>query len=332
MNSIRKSRRGWREFSLVLALAGVFVFAEAKELVLAEIHPPGHIIVKAEELFASRVAELTKGELAVQIKHSAQLGNEGKSWESVRSGSVDVVRINLGGMVKDIQAARLLSLPYLFRSREHMWRVLGGDFGKRVKAEVEKTGAVVLAYYDSGARSFYTTQKPIQKRSDFKGLRIRVQDSPVYKDLISELGGTPVVVSYEKVNEAFSKGEIDGAENNLPSYVSSGHHQYARYYSMDEHSSVPEILLMSKKSWDTLTQEQQKAVTTAAAESSAHMKKLWEESEAQALAKARKEGAVILERHQVYLSGIETYAVKVYSKYVTNSEDLGVILSILRSE
>ena len=128
-----------------LALAGVFVFAEAKELVLAEIHPPGHIIVKAEELFASRVAELTKGELAVQIKHSAQLGNEGKSWESVRSGSVDVVRINLGGMVKDIQAARLLSLPYLFRSREHMWRVLGGDFGKRVKAEVEKTGAVVLA-------------------------------------------------------------------------------------------------------------------------------------------------------------------------------------------
>ena len=315
-----------------LVLAGLFASAEAKDLALAEIHPPGHIIVKAEELFASRLAELTQGQLAVQIKHSAQLGNEGKYWESVRNGSVDVVRINLGGMVKDIQSARLLSLPYLFRSRDHMWRVLGGDFGKRVKAEVEKTGAVVLAYYDSGARSFYTTQKPIQKRSDFKGLRIRVQDSPIYKDLISELGGTPVVVSYEKVNEAFSKGEIDGAENNLPSYVSSDHYKHARYYSMDEHSSVPEILLMSKKAWDNLTPEQQKAVMSAAAESSAYMKKLWAESEAQSLAKARKEGVVILEKHQVYLSGIETYAVKLYSKYITSSEDLGIVLGILRSE
>ena len=275
MKKITMSRRGWRAFALGLAitsLTSLISSAVAKELMLAEIHPPGHIIVKAEELFATRLAELTHGELAVGIRHSAQLGNEGKYWESVRNGSVDVVRINLGGMVKDIQSAQLLSLPYLFRSRDHMWHVLGGDFGKRVKAEVEKTGAVVLAYYDSGARSFYTTRKPIQKRADFKGLRIRVQDSPVYKDLIAELGGTPVVVSYEKVNEAFSKGEIDGAENNLPSYVSSGHYQHARYYSMDEHSSVPEILLMSKKTWDALTPEQQESVMTAATESSAYMK------------------------------------------------------------
>ncbi len=313
------------------AISGLASQVSAKELVMAEIHPPGHIIVKAEELFASRLAELTKGEVSVQLKHSAQLGNENQSWENVRKGTVDVVRINLGGMVKDIAAARLLSLPYLFRSRDHMWRVLNGDFGKRVKAEVEKTGAVVLAYYDSGARSFYTTQKPIQKRSDFNGLRIRVQDSPVYKDLITELGGTPVVVSYEKVNDAFRNGEIDGAENNLPSYVSSGHYKHARYYSMDEHSSVPEILLMSKKAWDGLTSEQQKAALTAADESSVLMKKLWAESEAQALAQAKKEGVTILEKHQVYVSGIETYATKLYSKYLTSGEDLGVVLGIVNS-
>ena len=133
MKKITGSRWGWGNFALGLALTGLFVAAEAKDLVLAEIHPPGHIIVKAEELFASRLAELTNGGLAIDIKHSAQLGNEGKSWENVRNGAVDVVRINLGGMVKDIQAARLLSLPYLFRSREHMWRVLGGDFGNRVR-------------------------------------------------------------------------------------------------------------------------------------------------------------------------------------------------------
>ena len=322
----------WIGACWMMVMMGLAGHVSARELVMAEIHPPGHIVVKAEELFASRLSELTKGELAIQLKHSAQLGNENQYWENVRKGSVDVVRINLGGMVKDIQSARLLSLPYLFRSRDHMWRVLNGDFGKRIKAELEKTGAVVLAYYDSGARSFYTTKKPIQKRSDFTGLRIRVQDSPIYKDLITELGGTPVVVSYEKVNDAFRNGEIDGAENNLPSYVSSDHYKYARYYSMDEHSSVPEVLLMSKKAWDSLTVEQQKAVTVAAEESSAAMKKLWAESEIQALAKAKKDGAVILEKHQVYRSGIETYAVKLYSKYITSSEDLGVVLGILRSE
>lgn len=322
----------WIRVCWALALSGLSGHLSAKELVMAEIHPPGHIIVKAEELFAARLAELTKGEVTVQLKHSAQLGNENQYWENVRKGSVDIVRINLGGMVKDIQSARLLSLPYLFRSRDHMWRVLNGDFGKRIKAEVEKTGAVVLTYYDSGARSFYTTKKPIQKRSDFSGLRIRVQDSPIYKDLITELGGTPVVVSYEKVNDAFRNGDIDGAENNLPSYVSSGHYKHARYYSMDEHSSVPEILLMSKKAWDGLTSAQQTATMAAADESFVVMKKLWAESEAQALAQAKKEGVTILEKHQVYVSGIETYATRLYSKYITSADDLGVVLGILSSQ
>ena len=329
---MRKNLYHWVSVALMLATSVLAAHASAKELVLAEVHPPGHIIVRAEELMATRLAELTGGALSAQVRHSAQLGNENQYWDKVRNGSLDIVRINFGVLVNDVPSAKLLSLPYLFRSRDHMWRVLNGDFGKRIKAEVEKSGAVVLAYYDSGVRCFYTTKKPIQKRSDFNGQRIRVQDSPVYKDLITELGGKPVVIGYDKVVEAFQNGEIDGAENNLPSYVSSGHHKYARYYSMEEHSSVPEVLLMAKKTWDGLTPDQQKALMAAAAESSASMKKLWAESEAQALAKAKKEGAEILEKHQIYLSGIETYAVKLYSKYITSSDDLGVVLGILRSE
>ena len=250
----------------------------------------------------------------------------------MRNGSLDITRINFGVLVNDVPAAKLLSLPYLFRSREHMWHVLGGDLGKRIDAEVEKTGAVVLAYYDSGSRSFYTTKKPIRYRSDFEGQRIRVQNSPVYKDLITLLGGTPVFVAYDKVVEAFKNGEIDGAENNLPSYMAAEHYKYARYYSLDEHSSVPEVLLMAKKTWDSLSAEQQKAVKVAAAESSEHMKKLWAEVESQALAKARKEGVVVYERHQLGIGGIETYAVKLYSKYVTNPQDMATVLGILRSE
>ena len=319
--------------SAVLCFAGLSaVPGLAMDLVVSEIHPPGHVIVKSEELMASRLAELTRGELKIQLKHSAQLGNEDTSWKNVRNGSLDIARINFTILVSEVPSAKLLSLPYLFRSRDHMWRVLGGDFGKRINAEVEKTGAVVLAYYDSGTRSFYTTRKPIRFRSDFEGQRIRVQNSPVYQDLITLLGGIPVVVGYDKVVDAFKNGEIDGAENNTMSYVSSEHYKYARYYSLDEHSSVPEVLLMAKKTWDALTPEQHKAVMTAAAESSEYMKKLWADAESQALAKAKKEGVVVIEKHQLGMGGIETYAVKLYSKYVTNPKDMETVLSIMRSE
>lgn len=329
MNTAIKQRAG------IALLAVAFVSASqawAKDFVLAEVHPPTHVIVKSEEFMANRLAELAKNEVNIQIKHSAQLGGEGQSWTNVRNGALDMARINMAELVNDVPAARLLSLPYLFRSRDHMWRMLGGDFGKRLKTEAEKVGVVVLTYYDSGVRCFYTRTKPILKRADFKELRIRVQDSPVYKDLITALGGIPIVIPYSKVVEAFNDGEIDGAENNLPSYVSSGHYKHAKYYSMDEHSSVPEILLMSKKAWDGLTSDQQKAVQVAADESSVFMRKLWAESEAQALAQARKEGSVIVEKSQIYMSGIESFAVKLYSKYVTNAEDLGIVLEILRSK
>lgn len=306
--------------------------ASARTLIAAEIHPPGHVIVKSEELMANRLSELTKGELDIQLKHSAQLGNEDKSWKDVRDGTLDMARVNLATLVNEVPAAKLLSLPYLFRSREHMWRVLGGDFGKRLNTETQKTGAVVLTYYDSGTRSFYTTKKPIRTRSDFVGLKIRVQNSPVYKDLITLLGGTPVVIGYDKVIDAFKSGEIDGAENNTTSYVSSDHYKYARYYSLDEHSSVPEVLLMSKKAWDSLNAEQKKAVMTAAAESSESMKKLWAETEAQALAKAKKEGVVILDKSQISMGGIESFAVKLYTKYVNDAKDLETVLRILSSE
>lgn len=329
---MKQAWKQWLGASLVGMACVLAVPVLARDLVAAEIHPPGHVIVKSEELMVSRLTELTKGELNIQLKHSAQLGNEDQSWKNVCSGTLDIARVNFAALVNEVPVAKLISLPYLFRSREQMWRVLGGDFGLRVNAEVEKAGAVVLGYYDSGTRSFYTTKKAIRFRSDFEGQRIRVQNSPVYKDLITLLGGTPVVIGYDKVIDAFKKGEIDGAENNLPSYVTSDHYKYARYLSLDEHSSVPEVLLMSKKTWDSLTAEQKKAVKTAAAESSESMKKLWAEAETQALAKARKDGVVVREKNDIAMNGIETYAVQLYSKYVTNPKDLDVVLSIMKTE
>ena len=315
---------------LLAVFSGVVLFsAHAKDLVLAEVHPTGHVIVKSEEFFANRLRALTGGELNVQVKHSAQLGTEDLSWKNVREGTLDMARINFTPMANDVPAAKLMNLPYLFRSRGHMWNVLDGEFGARIKSEAEKAGVVVLAYYDNGVRSFYLTKKHIHSRSDFSGQRIRIQNSPVFKDMITLLGGTPVVVGYEKVIDAFKSGEIDGAENNMISYYSSDHYKYAKYLSLDEHASVPDVLVMSKKVWDTLTPEQRNAVSSAAVESSGFMKKLWAEVEAQALEKLKKEGVQVLEKNQIAMSGIEAFAIKLYSKYVTNKEDLDAVLSII---
>lgn len=325
-------KRAFQAIPCILATTLALLFtmpANARELVVAEVHSSGHVIVKAEELFASRLAELTKGEVTIQLKNGGQLGSEVDAWNNVRNGSLDIARINTGGLAADVASAKLLSLPYLFRSRDHMWRTLGGDFGKQIATDVEKTGAVVLTYYDSGSRSFYSAKKLIRNRSDFKGQRIRVQNSAIYKDLITVLGGVPVVVDYNKVVDAFKKGEIDGAENNLTSYVSSDHYKYARFYSLDEHSSVPEVLLMSKKVWDSLTPEQQQAAMKAAAESSEYMKRLWAEAEAQSLATAKKEGVTIIDRSQMSMDGIEEIAIKLYTKHLGIGDDLQTVMNIV---
>lgn len=304
----------------------------ARDLILSEVQPPTHLLVKSEEVLASRLGQLTNGALIVQIKHSSQLGNEDVTWKALRAGSLDLARLNMGTLANDIPAAGILNLPYLFRSREHLWKVLGGDFGERLRIEIEKSGAILLGYYDSGSRSFYMTKKPIRFYSDFAGQRIRVLNSPIAKDLITSLGGTPITMSYDKVIDAFKDGSIDGAENNLTSYVATEHYKYARYLSLDEHTSVPEVLLMSKKSWESLTPEQKTAMNTAAKESSEHMRRLWTESETQALAKARKEGVIVTEKSQIGMNGIEAYATKLYSKYATDPEMVKSILNILRTK
>lgn len=318
-----------------LAATALFLSAagsvEARDLVTAEVQPPDHAIVKAEEFLGTRLGELSRGSLAIQLHHSGQLGNESQAWEKVRTGKLDIARVNAAVLGSEVPAARVLSLPYLFRSRDHLWHTLSGDFGTRLANEIDRAGAIVLTYYDSGTRSFYTTRKPIRTHSDFAGLRIRVQDSPVYRDLITMLGGKPVSVPFDKVDEALKNGTIDGAENNLPSYVSSEHYKYARYYTVDEHSTVPEVLLISKKTWNTLSADQKKQLQAAAKDSSVLMKKLWAESEARSREKARKEGVTIIEKGQISLAGIESFAVKIYNKYATDQQDFAAVMNIVNS-
>lgn len=302
----------------------------ADPLIVAEVQKPDHPVVQSLQHMAAFVAERSKGSLALSVKANGELGNESRVLQKLRAGELALGRISMNELVKDVPAALLVTLPYLFRSRDHLHHVLDGEFGKRLRRETAATGVVLLACFDSGTRNFYTNKKPLRTRADFEGMKIRVQPSPVFEDLIRELGGEPVVMPYDEVPDALRAGTIHGAENNLPSFVSAGHYRHAKYLSIDEHSMVPGVLLISQRVWERLSPQNQDLLTEAAREASAHMDSLWQEKEMEALAVARKAGVVVVTKSQISLTGIEGAAVKLYSKYLKKDQDLQALIDILR--
>lgn len=316
---------------LLGALPIVMPVQAAVDMVVAETHNAEHPVVPSLHFMAKNLAERSKGELALTVKPEGELGNESAVLKKLRAGQLAFGRISMSEL-GDVQTAKLIALPYLFRSRDHMWNVLKGDFGKRLEADIAASGVVVVAFFDSGTRNFYSSKKQIKSRSDFEGLKIRVQPSAVFQDLITQLGGTPVVLPYAKVVDALKSGEVDAAENNLPSFVGAEHYKYAKYLSLDEHSMVPDILLMSKTVWDSLKPQQQAMVKEAGAAASEYMGKLWAEREKEALATAKKAGVQILPRSQMSITGIEAFAVRLYSKYLRDEKDLEAVLKIVSTK
>jgi TRAP-type transport system periplasmic protein len=317
---------------VLLASLALLVFAgeaAGRELNLAEIQKSDHMLVQTEQALAGRVDQATGGQLKINVRSGAELGSEVESWTKVRAGSIDIARVGLSSVSADVPLARLLSLPYIFRSRDHMWKVLNGDVGKRLDAELRMRGVVLLAFYSEGARSFYTSKRPLRNSSDFKGLRLRSLDNPIYRDLMTQLGATPVVISYDKTLAALQSGQIDGAENSFDSYLSSGHYKYAKYFCMDEHFMVPDLLVMSLKTWNTLPPAQQTILRNAATESMNALRTHQGEYEVQLVARAKKEGVTIIEHNQMNITAIEGYVVKLYSKYVTNGQDLQTVTNIM---
>jgi TRAP-type transport system periplasmic protein len=315
--------------SVLLSLScGVFA---ATTFVSADVQKPDFPTVKTVEHLSQLLSARSNGDMSIQVKPNGELGTESLVLAKLRDGSFDMGRLSLGVLGDTVPSAKLMSLPYLFRSRDHLWHVLRGDFGERLESEIRKTNLVLIMYMDSGTRNFYA-RKAIRTRNDFKGMKLRVQSSAVYKDLITELGGTPVVVPYDKVPESLREGDIDGAENNIVSYVSAEHYKYASFLSLDEHSMVPDALFMSKKAWDKLKPQQQELLKLACLESEEFMAKLWLEKERESLAFAKKHGVTVLNKSQLGMTGIESFAIKLYSRYVQDINDLDIVLKIVSAK
>ncbi|TVQ04503.1 MAG: TRAP transporter substrate-binding protein [Roseinatronobacter sp.] len=281
----------------LLASAAFVAPAFAQDIVLrsSDTHPPGYPTVAAVEYMGELISERTDGRIAVQVYHSAQLGEESDTIEQTQFGVIDLNRISMGPFNNLIEATKAPSMPFIFRDVAHMRAVMDGEIGQEILAEFDDHNLVGLAFYDAGARSMYNRQRPIESLEDMEGLRIRVIQSDLFVDMIGALGANATPMPYGEVYSSIQTGVIDGAENNWPSYESSGHYEVAGYYTLTEHLIVPEVLVMSKQSWDALSEEDQAIIREAAQDSVAHQRELWEAREATSEEHVRAAGATVNE-------------------------------------
>jgi tripartite ATP-independent transporter DctP family solute receptor len=264
----------------------------------SDVHPPGYPTVVAVENFGKKLEQATNGRLGVQMYASMQLGGEKEAIEQAQVGALQLARVSVGTIGPVIDDLNVFNLPFLFRNTAHMQKVIDGAIGNELLDKVtanEKAGLVGLCWMDAGARSFYNTKHPIKSIADLKGLKVRVIGNPIFVDMANALGANGVAMGYDQVFSALQTGVIDGAENNPPSFVFDNHYQVAKNYTLTEHLIVPEILVFSRKTWDTLPNGDQALIQKFAYEAQAEERVLWAAYEQQAMDKARAGGVQIVE-------------------------------------
>ena len=268
--------------------------SDKKELKLAHGLPTDHPVHKAMEFMAQRCGELSDGKLTIEVYPAEQLGSEQQCVELVQIGSLAITKVSAAVMESFADAYKVFGLPYIFRSKEHSFKIMDGDIGKELLLSTEDKWIRGLTYYDAGSRSFYTIDKPIHTPDDLSGLKIRVMRSITAVEMIRALGGSATPISWGELYTALQSGVVDGAENNPPSLYTSRHYEVCKYYSLDEHTTIPDVLVVSKIIWDKLSDQEKKWLQQAADESALLERKLWAESEKESLEEVQKAGVEII--------------------------------------
>ncbi|WP_027666819.1 TRAP transporter substrate-binding protein [Rhizobium leguminosarum] len=259
----------------------------------SDTHPDGYPTVEGVKYFGELLKERTQGRYSLEVYHSAQLGEEKDTIEQVRSGVIELNRVSMAPFNGTVKESVVPALPYIFRSEDHMHKVMDGAIGDQIKKAFEPAGLVVLAFYDAGARSFYNKTKPINSVADMKGLKFRVIQSDIFVDMVAALGANATPMPYGEVYSAIETGVIDGAENNFPSYDTAKHAEVAKNYSLDEHTILPEVFVMNKAAFDKLTPEDQAVFKQAAKDSVAKQRELWSAKVTESRTNVEKLGAQI---------------------------------------
>ena len=293
-----------RVLGLAAACAGLAIAPRAasaqQKLVLkaSDVHPAGYPTVVAVESLGKKLEQATGGRLSVQMFGSMQLGGEKEAIEQAQVGAIQFARVSVGALGPVIDDLNVFNLPFLFRNTAHMQKVIDGAIGQELLDKVSnnpKAGLIGICWMDAGARNIYDTKKPVHEIGDLKGMKVRVMGNPMFVDMMNSLGGNGVAMGYDQVFSALQTGVVDGAENNPPSFVFDNHYQVAKYYTLTEHLIVPEMLVFSKKTWATLSKDEQELLKKFGREAQAEERVLWQKYEQQALEKAKAAGIQIIE-------------------------------------
>jgi len=280
---------------LLLAPAGCRPQGEARVLKLAHGLDVSHPVHLAMVHLADRLAELSGDRMRVDIHPSGQLGEERELIEMLQIGSIAMTKVSASPLESFVPEMTVFSIPYVFRDQDHLWRVLDGDIGRRLLQAGEGYHLRGLGYYDAGPRNFYTNTAPVRVPEDLGGLKIRVQKSITSTRMVQILGGSATPIDWGELYSALQQGVVDGAENNLPSFFLSRHYEVSRFYTMDEHTWVPDVLLISTHVWEDLSPEERGWLQDAADSSVAEQRRLWREASEEALAQVRAAGVEIIQ-------------------------------------
>src|SRR5699024_6191806 len=246
-------------------------------LKLADIQPDGFPTVVGAEEFAKLVEEKTDGRYKIDVYAGGQLGDEKSIIEELQLGSMDLARVNGVPLTEFNDRNRVLNLPFLFETQEEKWDVWTGVVGEEILESFLDNNMIGLAFYDNGERFFYSNKKAIKGLDEIKGQKIRVQESELAIDIVEALGASATPMAYDEVYSAIQTGVIDGAENNFPSFYTSGHYEVANYATLPGYQSVPEVLVGSKELWDSLSDEDKQHFKDAAMESIDTQREAWDE-------------------------------------------------------
>src|SRR5947199_1663046 len=275
-----------RKLFIPVVLAAALSAGSADAQIVAKLsglQPLEHPSSYAEKFFAEQVSNLTNGAIKVENYHNTQLGDAVANVQSVRNGTIGFTVVSASKLNQVVPAMDMLSLPFIFKNEAHFWWYLAQPEAENFVKPLEAKGIKKIAYIDSGSRNLFT-QKAVRTPSDLKGQKIRVMASPVMVETMKALGATGVPVAWAELYTALQTGVVDGAENNHPSVVAKKFYEVSKFYSLDEHMRIPDVIAMSMKLWNQLKPEQQQAVLEAGARTQAYMRGAWKISEVKDLA------------------------------------------------
>lgn len=308
-----------------IGLAGCSPDTTDTRLTLAHSLEPTHTVHQAMLFMNERLTELSGRTMTIDIYPSGQLGSEREAIELLQIGSIAMTKVSASPLEGFVPAMRIFNLPYLFRDRDHLFSVLDSDIGRELLLAPVDVRLRGLGYYDAGSRSFYTTDRQVTQPDDLNGLKIRVQQSQTAMQMVSALGGSPTPISWGELYTALQQGVVDGAENNAPSFYTSGHYEVARYFTLDEHTAVPDLLLISTHVWDRLTDQQQAWLQQAVDDSVAYQRELWQRDTQAALEAVAADGVEILRPDK---AAFESVVQSMLAEY--EASDLGPLIERIR--